>query len=271
MDSHRGSHARHSGGERHGVTRRRQVFSDSDHDEPADARSLGTRNDLVRAVRKVLRLEVAVRIDQTRGKGHGAGEYGARADVSTKPGSVRQDRRVMNTPTEQDFRTLFDDRGILRPGALASPLRTRAYTVFAQRKDARVEIDLWERHASQFFEARLGLVVPKRYDFDAPKVDAARVVLLPTGGDQGIRLCYGRPRADDDLRIAEDADTRAGSPGLGLLARRCPTVWLVETSGDSDRLSLLLAAILASVVLGPILSPDGRELFGVRTARTKLE
>jgi hypothetical protein len=48
-------------------------------------------------------------------------------------------------------------------------------------------------------------------------------------------------------------------------------VWLVETASEPDRAALLLAAILASVVLGPILSPDGRDLFGVRTARAKLE
>ncbi len=176
----------------------------------------------------------------------------------------------MSALSEEEFRDRLDDHGILRPFALDPPRRADAYTVFGQRTDARLEINLWERHAEQFFETRLGLTVPKRYDFDAPPVDAARVVVLPLGGPEGIRLCYGRPRVDDDLRAAEDADTRGGSAGLGLLARRCATVWLVETSGEPDRLALLLAAIVASVVLGPILSPDERELFGVRTARAKL-
>ena len=177
----------------------------------------------------------------------------------------------MSAISEEEFRALLDERGLLRFDALEPPARSGAYTVFAQRSDARVESALWERHAAQFFETRLGLTVPKSCVQDAPKVDAARVVVLPPSGSEGIRLCYGRPRTDDDLRAAEDADTRAGSPGLGLLARRCGTVWLVTTTGDPDRLALLLAAILASVVLGPILSPDARELFGVRTARAKLE
>jgi hypothetical protein len=172
---------------------------------------------------------------------------------------------------EEEFRTLLDDRGILRPFALEAPPRSGAYTVFAQRSDARVEIDLWERQAAQFFETRLGLTVPKRYEFDAPKVDAAHIVVLPPRSARGIRLCYGRPRTSDDLHMAEEADARAGSAGLGLLARRCVTVWLIEASGEPDALALLLAAILASVVLGPILSPDERELFGVRTARRKLQ
>jgi hypothetical protein len=177
----------------------------------------------------------------------------------------------MTARSEEEFRTLLDERGVLRLLALEPPSRSASYTVFAQRTDARVETALWERHAAQFFETRLGLTVPKQYPDDAPKLDAARVVVLPPVGSEGVRLCYGRPRTDDDLRAAEDADTRAGSPGLGLLARRCATVWLVETVGEPDRLALLLAAILASVVLGPILSPDARDLFGVRTARAKLE
>jgi hypothetical protein len=177
----------------------------------------------------------------------------------------------MTARADEDFRGRLDNRGILISGALAPPSRSCAYTVFAQRSDARVEADLWERHAAQFFETRLGLTVAKRYDFEAPKVDAARVVVCPPGGPEGVRLCYGRPRESDDLRVAEDADALAGSPGLGLLARRCATVWLIETIGEPDRLALLFAAILASVVLGPILSPDERELFGVRTARAKLE
>ena len=60
--------------------------------------------------------------------------------------------------------------------------------------------------------------------------------------------------------------------GLALLARRCQAVWIVERAdGEPDRLALLLSAILASVLLGPILDPARGELFGVKTARAKLE
>lgn len=40
---------------------------------------------------------------------------------------------------------------------------------------------------------------------------------------------------------------------------------------DDDTLALTLAAILASILLGPILDPRRSELFGVKTARRKLE
>lgn len=181
-------------------------------------------------------------------------------------------RRGVAIPNDDELRALLDARGLLRDGALEAPARSTAFTVFAQRTDARLEVDAWERHAAQFFSTRVGLVVEKRYGEDAPPiVDAARVVVAPSDAPPGTRLCFARPREDDDLDAAESADIRAGSPGLGLLAKRCGYVWLVAAEGDDDRLALLLAAIVASVVLGPILSPDQASLFGVRSARAKLD
>jgi hypothetical protein len=86
-----------------------------------------------------------------------------------------------------------------------------------------------------------------------------------------MRTVLLRPRTDDDLALAESAE--AGG-GLVLLAKRCSVVVLVlarlEGSPD-DQGALLLAALIASVALGPILSPDRRHLFGARTARGKLD
>jgi hypothetical protein len=48
-------------------------------------------------------------------------------------------------------------------------------------------------------------------------------------------------------------------------------VWLVSRKGDRDPLALRLASILASVLLGPILDVQSGELFGVKTARAKLD
>jgi hypothetical protein len=180
---------------------------------------------------------------------------------------------------EEDFPQLLDDYGILRPGTLEPPLRTQAFTVFAQRSDARVEAAAWERHAAQFFGVELRLPFPKRYVFDPPRRDAALVSVTPANRPASTRLCYGRPREKDDLFAADEADLRQGSAGLGRLAQRCAFVWLVEVEVDvegegernDDEPALRLAAILASVVLGPILTPDGETLLGVRSARAKLE
>lgn len=55
------------------------------------------------------------------------------------------------------------------------------------------------------------------------------------------------------------------------LAQRCEAVWLIAVDAEPDATALLVAAIFASVVLGPIVPPDGGALFGVRGARERLE
>jgi hypothetical protein len=149
-----------------------------------------------------------------------------------------------------------------------------AYMIFAQRPDARVEIEAWSAHAERFFATRLGLTAEKRYaPGEVPRTDAARFVIAPEGEAPGIREASGRPCIEDDLTLAAATDERAGpgGTGLALLARRCQTVWLVERALDPDPLALRLAAILASIFLGPILDTRVPELFGVKTARAKLE
>jgi hypothetical protein len=170
---------------------------------------------------------------------------------------------------EEAFRALLDDRGILRPGALGPP--ARAFTVFAQRPDACIDTTTWRRHAERFFQTQIGLTVSKHYDpANLPLIDAVRIVVAAESA-RGTRMCYARPAEPRDHDAAEQADNRAGYTGMATLAARCKTVWLVAVADERDRIALLLSAILASVLLGPILSPDQEELFGVRTARLKLE
>jgi hypothetical protein len=186
----------------------------------------------------------------------------------------------MTPLTEESFRALLDADGVLRSDApLAPPPRVEAYLVFAQRSDARLETDAWTRNAAQFFDARVGLTADKRYDPSrpAPSRDAARVVVVPASGEPGgTRLCFARPRSEDDLAAAEVAEASAGPAavaGMVTLARRCGVVWLVVAEGDVpdlDRVALRIAGVVASVVLGPILAPSGGALFGVKTARARL-
>lgn len=174
--------------------------------------------------------------------------------------------------TEEAFRELLDAGGVLRSGALASPAFDRTYAVFSQRSDAALEIEAIKRQAERFFTSRVGLTVDKRYGDVAPEVDAARVVIA--AGDataSGTRLCYGRPIDTADLAAAESAERAMGTYGLALLAQRCKTIWLVVPEVEEDRVALTLAAIFASHMLGPIMSPGGQELYGVRGARLKLE
>jgi hypothetical protein len=146
-----------------------------------------------------------------------------------------------------------------------------SFMVFAQRSDARFDVNLISGQARRFFASELGLTADKSYPDVPPVVDEVRVVVAGPEGNSGVRLCYARPTTAKDLEIAASAEMRVTYTGLSGLAKRCGYVWLVSSEGPEDRAALLIAAILASVYLGPILSPDANELFGVKTARLKLE
>ena len=136
-----------------------------------------------------------------------------------------------------------------------APLR-----VFAQPAETRVDVDAWSAQASRFFSTRIGRAGEKD-----------SFVIAPDGHPPGIRFASARPCTSEDLAAAEAAEARAGGGGLALLARRCRTVWIVQRETPSDALALRLAAVLASLMLGPIFDPSTGELFGVKTARAKLE
>src|SRR5690606_36873356 len=132
--------------------------------------------------------------------------------------------------------------------ALEAPDPSAAYTVFAQRGDAALELASIKAQASRFFAARLGLTVDKRIGAPPPAVDAARVVVATDdGATSGTHLCFGRPATALDHAAAGAAERAQGTSGLSLLAQRCRTVWLVTLEVDDDRPSLLIAAVLASV------------------------
>ena len=79
--------------------------------------------------------------------------------------------------TEEMFRALLDDRGLLRAGALARPDRQASFAVFVQRDDASLDLEVLARHAAQFFATKMGLTVDKHYGDVSPAVDAARIVI----------------------------------------------------------------------------------------------
>ena len=130
------------------------------------------------------------------------------------------------------------------------------FRVFAQADAPRLQLAGWQRNAERFFEST--------FEIERSTATSARVVVAGAPRDVTARL-----RDEADLRDAL-ADEAARSNGLYDLAeRRCRVVYVVERQSDEDRAALLLAATIASAALGPILGEG--ELFGVRTAREKLE
>lgn len=173
--------------------------------------------------------------------------------------------------TEEAFRALLDDRGLLREDALEPPDRAAAYAIFAQRADARLDVDALTSQAEQFFATKLGMTVEKRYGATAPEADACRIVIASADASaSGTRLCYGRAVDPADLAAANEAERRMGTYGLALLAHRCKALWIVVPETEDDRVALTIAAIFASTFLGPIVTPASKEIFGVKGAREKL-
>jgi hypothetical protein len=141
------------------------------------------------------------------------------------------------------------------------------YVVFSQGPVTTPDIDAWDAHANRFFDTKLGLAEKAR---TTPSRVELSVIVAPFAGPPGIRSVFGRPREAADLAIADGAEAKAGGGGLAALAHRCPGVWIVGRESERDPIALLLAAVLASVSLGPVLDVEKTEIFGVKTARAKL-
>jgi hypothetical protein len=137
-----------------------------------------------------------------------------------------------------------------------------AYLVFSQRTDASVDAAAWDAQSRRFFGATL-----------AVSADGGRLAVTPVGQAPAERAVRARAANDGDYALAAEAEARMSGGGLGQLARRCPVVWEVAREADPDPDALRIAAVLASMLLGPIVDPGaerGPAIFGVKTAREKL-
>jgi len=162
----------------------------------------------------------------------------------------------------------LDEDGLLPLSELEQVSGGLALRVFAQVPDATIDIVGWDRHAARFFDASVRLSRPKRYGLVAPRVDGAHLMVQRRDKPPRLQTVLLRPRTEQDLAAAHAAE---GGGGLALLAKRCQMVVLVPLPRNGDEAGpLFLAALLASVLLGPVLSKDGKELFGARTARERL-
>jgi hypothetical protein len=146
---------------------------------------------------------------------------------------------------------------------------SRSYLVFAQGDAPYLDVAALAHQARRFFEATVEPTPPATAD--ERYTVTTRLAVVADAGRGGARHCFARSAGPLDWAAAERAEARTGFAGLSLLARRCETLWVVEAEASNDAIALRIAAVLASLFLGPILAPGGDELFGVRTARIKLE
>lgn len=234
--------------QRDGPFGRFRIASDADHHEAYDSDGVGALHHRARSFRKVLGIEMAMRIDEV---GH-ACKDGAKVD-------------------EEQARAFLDDDGYLRSAAEAPLALSRSYLVFSQHEGVRLDMFAWQKQATRFFQTRVGLALPKASGRSVAFSDAFLFLVEPPNTPLAKRLVWLRPRTNDDLDLAQRIEAVEGARGMSDLAGRCKGVCLIESEGATDRAALVLAALAASILLGPIVPPDQQEIFGVRTAREKLE
>ncbi|MDC3954330.1 hypothetical protein [Polyangium jinanense] len=152
-----------------------------------------------------------------------------------------------------------------------------AYTLLAPDPSARVDIAVWAHKARTFFGVALELLQPKAYpNGEAPAADAAVVLVQRKGRSAATRVLVVTVPVEEapEARVSAEAGAAAiGGAGMDVLVQRGRRVWQVSSevaAGDDPDAPLALAAILASILLAPIVPPGGGTIFGVKGARERL-
>lgn len=165
-----------------------------------------------------------------------------------------------------------------------------AWSLFSPEADARVDAARWAHQARTFFGARLELARDKRYPTGAiPMADALELDVLAlrpaSGGDRAEPPAAPEPtrvlvvtvpldRAPEATAAAEAGVRAIGGAGMDAVLARARRLWQVAAkpvAGSDARAPLVVAAVIASVLLAPIVPPEGAAIFGVKGARLRLE
>lgn len=143
-----------------------------------------------------------------------------------------------------------------------------AYSVLSPEPIPRVEPARWAHQARTFLDAIMTVEGGPMSDdlaltvasVRAPRITRVPVQTLPLADCPAI------------LAAAERGVAAIGGAGMDVLVARATRVWQLARDVDGDpRAPLVAAALLASVLLGPIVPPDEVTIYGVRGARVRLE
>lgn len=144
---------------------------------------------------------------------------------------------------------------------------TEAYSVLSPEEIARVDAARWAQQARTFLDAVVTVV-------GDPMSDTFE---LAVGSPASEATCVGLrtlPIGDcpEIVEAAHRGVAAIGGAGMDVLVARARRVWQVSVAVEGDtRAPLVAAALLASVLLGPIVPPDEVTIYGVRGARMRLE
>lgn len=167
----------------------------------------------------------------------------------------------------------FDEQGFFA-GALEPWSADEVFTVLAPEREGAFAPERWDHQARRFFGCSVKMTPVKRYDGGWPLADAATLTIARLSAEGGAHPVLVRTvpieRAPALLTAGRRGAEAMGGAGFDVLVERTRRVWQFRPTGSDDATwALLGAAVIASVLLGPILAPDGR-LLGVKSARERL-
>jgi hypothetical protein len=162
-------------------------------------------------------------------------------------------------------------------GAVALLPTAAAWTLLSPEPEARVDAARWVHQAKTFFRAHLEIPEPKRYPSGTlPLADQVEVAISRGEGTALTRVLVVTVPMDraPEAMAAGAAGVRAiGGAGFDALLARTRRVWQVRAEvdeGGDPCAPLAVTAVLASLLLAPVVPPGGGTIFGVKGTRERL-
>lgn len=160
--------------------------------------------------------------------------------------------------------------------SFALPAR-ESWCLYSPEALPRIELARWQQQAGTFFDAALTLAQTLSDPLGVlPACAAVEVDLRSSAGGDATRvrvLTLPLDEAPELLAVGREAVEAIGGAGFDALLARARRVWQVQarTVGPGDpRAPAVLAGVMASIFLAPIVPPGERVAFGVRGARLRL-
>jgi len=166
----------------------------------------------------------------------------------------------------------FDENGWLI-GAATAFERTEAWSLLSPEAASTLNAERLAHQARRFFQLPIELVTQKRYPGGAwPRFDHFE---LDVAGTRVMVQTLPLDHAPAILQAAHEAVAAIGGAGMDVLVGRAKRLWQVHQPGPPDgagvgQAPLQAAAVLASLLLAPLLPPDENRIFGVKGARQRL-
>jgi hypothetical protein len=173
----------------------------------------------------------------------------------------------------------FDPHGWAKGPVDALPVDA-AYTLFSADLSGRFDIAMLAQKARTFFATAVEIDPVKAYpNGETPDSDAVFIDIAPLGKRTApasrVYVVTWPLEKEPQIRSVGDAAANAiGGAGMDILVHRAKRIWQVSkevTRGEDRYAPLRIAAILASVLLAPIVPPEGNTIYGVKGARERLE